>query len=408
MEMGPTCALTAARAHTASARGARDAIFGSVQGHDHHDRNAPTEASTKVLATGASAGINTKEELGAIRRFCISPKAADFQMRKQTIKHTLRNTCPSNGSNTQHPICLLCMVIQDGAGEQQKGPHQLDCFKRCRLRIKGVGVYINFTTGYSRLERSLPCGRVASRRSGGAGFDGWTASELKGLAGYCPWIVEELVDLLKSCIQASDEAVVASCQDRFFSWRVVGIPKRCEAAVRPIAISSAVVRAWNRALLAQFPPPPPGQFCGAQGQSAVSATLAWLQTPCVRGAELDLRKAFDSIAHEIAYLAGASAGLQRPVLDYMRRMVWSAPRHCVVHGEAPLLPVRASCGLPTRASSSQICDLAAGVELLPGRMEVREQLLLGLVLPKLLWSAPLVPEIPDEVVSAFFWGGHVT
>ena len=103
--------------------------------------------------------------------------------------------------------------------------------------------------------------------SGGAGFDGWTASELKGLAGYCPWLVEELADLLKSCIQASDEAVVASCQDRFFSWRVVGIPKRCEAAVRPIAISSAVVRAWNRALLAQFSPPPPGQFCGAQGLS---------------------------------------------------------------------------------------------------------------------------------------------
>ena len=341
--------------------------------------------------------------------------------------------------------------------------------------------------------------------SGEAGFD-----ELKGLAIACPWLVVELAELMHACMFLQDEAAIGACQDRFFSWRVVGIPKRCEAAARPIAIASAVVRSWNRALLAQFPPPPEGQYCGSPGHSAVSATLAWLRAPCVRGAELDLRKAFDSVLHDVAFCAGASAGVARAVLDYMRRMVWGAPRHCIVYGEAPQEVVRASCGLPAgdpcspaflsfvmgpwaklakafpgveaflymddrslvdnatppslnaaldatqwfdhtlgltehagkrqvwdrqdpgrdhrvehlgikalhkraelpelRVCFDQVCSLASGVELLPGRMEVREHLLLGLVMPKLLWSAPLVPEIPNTVVSAFFKAmrGHVT
>ena len=70
------------------------------------------------------------------------------------------------------------------------------------------------------------------------------------------------------------------------------------------------------------------------------------------------------------------------------------------------VPSFLSCGF----AFDQICSLASGVEFLPGRMEVREQLLLGLVMPKLLWSAPLVPEIPNTVVSAFFKAmrGHMT
>ena len=58
--------------------------------------------------------------------------------------------------------------------------------------------------------------------------------------------------------------------------------------------------------------------------------LTFLQTPCARGAELDLGKAFDSIAHEIAYSAGAS---HRTVLDCMRHLVWNG----AVHGEAESL-----------------------------------------------------------------------
>ena len=75
----------------------------------------------------------------------------------------------------------------------------------------------------------------------------------------------------------------------------VGVLSASLSAANPIAIASAIVRSWNRALLAQFPPPPEGQYCGSPGHSAVSATLAWLRAPCVRGAELDLRKAFDSM-----------------------------------------------------------------------------------------------------------------
>ena len=73
-----------------------------------------------------------------------------------------------------------------------------------------------------------------------------------------------------------------------------------------------------------------------------------------------------------------------------------------LHGRAELPELR--------VCFDQICSLASGVELLPGRMDVREQLLLGLVMPKLLWAAPFVPEIPNDVASAFLKAmrGHVT
>ena len=113
--------------------------------------------------------------------------------------------------------------------------------------------------------------------SGGAGFDGWHSAELKGLIRACPWLLQELAELLDLCLANPSAASDAACRDRFFSWKVVGIPKRCEAAVRPIAIASSIVRAWSRSLLRHFPPLPEGQWCGMA--STPSAILAWLNTP---------------------------------------------------------------------------------------------------------------------------------
>ena len=55
-----------------------------------------------------------------------------------------------------------------------------------------------------------------------------------------------------------------------------------------------------------------------------------------------------------------------------------------------------------RSSEDDLCHLAAAVKCLPGGILVRERLLAGLVLPKVLWSAPLVPAVSAEVAKAFF------
>ena len=65
-----------------------------------------------------------------------------------------------------------------------------------------------------------------------------------------------------------------------------------------------------------------------------------------RGAELDLRRAFDSVPHAIALLAGRSVGLSEIVLVYFCTLVWPAPRGCTVAGgpaSRDVWPVR---GLP--------------------------------------------------------------
>ena len=287
---------------------------------------------------------------------------------------------------------------------------------------------------------------------------------------------------MHACMLLQDETAIGVCQDRFLSWRVVGIPKRCEAAARPIAIASAVVRSWNRALLAQFPPPE-GQYCGSRGHSAVSATLAWLRPPASAGPNSTSAKHLTASCVMLPFapapppglrgrfwtVCGAWFGVLPAVAFFMERPhrklcalhvacllvipaalpycplcwgpgpnwlrpspglrtsstwmigVWlimpprllnaalNATDHHVEHLGIKALHGRAE--LPElRVCFDQICSLASGVELLPGRMEVREQLLLGLVMPKLLWSAPLVPEIPNTVMSAFFKAmrGHVT
>ena len=181
--------------------------------------------------------------------------------------------------------------------------------------------------------------------SGGAGFDGWTAKELKGLGVSCPSLWDDLVCILNDCVALAAQGACVQCQDQF-SWRVVGIPKRCEAAVRPIAIASAIIRAYNRALLPQFPSMPADQYCGAPGRTAATATVAWLATKAYRGAELDLRKAFDSVDHVVASSAARTAGVPEAIIAYLARCVWSAPRHCVVHGEPPAEVIAATTGLP--------------------------------------------------------------
>ena len=252
--------------------------------------------------------------------------------------------------------------------------------------------------------------------------------------------------------------------------------------------------------------------------STPSAILAWLNTPCERGSEFDLRKAFDNVDHGIAYASGSSAGVPTRVLDVFRGVIWISPRFCVVQGGPPRHSVRASCGLPAgdpcsphflayalrpwtcmmkaipgivpflymddrsivdanddpalptalattqlcdarlgfkehlskrqtwtkndsvehlgltvqhgvpslpagRASTDLLCELAQAVSGLPGNMEAHEAILLAVVLPKLLWSAPLVPAVEQRLVDCFLracrgrctwwcrgrvWADHVT
>ncbi|CAE7386236.1 ABCC2, partial [Symbiodinium necroappetens] len=315
--------------------------------------------------------------------------------------------------------------------------------------------------------------------SGSPGFDGWSASELKGLMRACPCLADDLVRIFVSLLKAPRSEPAQKCQSRFFSWRVVGIPKRCEAATRPIAIASTLVPAWNRAMLRGFPAVPDGQFCGVSGCSTIDATTAWLQTPCVRGPSSTCVRPSTALTTALLACAGAAAGVPEPVLEYFRHLVWSAPRACMVHAVPPPRVVEASSGLPAedpcsphflayvlapwtklmetlpgvkpfayigpiwmtdpsltrfflaqqltswsdqlavsntwasscsmvapfpkgRACSELLCEFACAVGGLPGSMETREQLLLSLVLPKITWAMPLLPQVPDSVVKAFF------
>ena len=185
-----------------------------------------------------------------------------------------------------------------------------------------------------------------SEGAGGAGFDGWTAKELRGLCTSCAWLVDDLVSLFNETLQHQSPEVLQACRDSVFAWRVVGIPKRTEAATRPIAVASSLVRAFNRAILKRCPEPPEGQQCGVSGQSAVTATLQWLAVRAQRGAELDLRRAFDTIDHRLAGCAASTYGVHPVVIRYLQQLVWCAPRSCVVGGEPPPRSIQATCGLP--------------------------------------------------------------
>ena len=312
----------------------------------------------------------------------------------------------------------------------------------------------------------------------------------------------ELVQLLNACLSEPNPDQLRLLRDNVFAWKIIGTPKKGDDGTRPIAITSALIRAFNRALLARCPPAPEGQLCGVTGGSVVTATLKWLDVPACRGAEMDLRKAFDSVDLHLADAAAGSAGVPRPIRAYMLNLVWPAPRFCSVWGAPPPHAISATCGLPQgdpcsprwlsyvlgpwyqlmktvpnveaflftddrsltdqgrqdnlrtalqltrwhddvlglcehegkrqvwsqadrraggevehlgitarpgcsvlpqlRVSAEDLCELAGQVELLPGGAEVKAGILAGIVLPKLLWAAPLMPEVPEKVVKAFF------
>ena len=88
-----------------------------------------------------------------------------------------------------------------------------------------------------------------------------------------------------------------------------------------------------------------------------------------------------------------------------KRQVWSqADRRAGGEVEHLGITARPGCSvLPQlRVSAEDLCELAGQVELLPGGAGVKAGILAGIVLPKLLWAAPLMPEVPEKVVKAFF------
>ena len=86
-----------------------------------------------------------------------------------------------------------------------------------------------------------------------------------------------------------------------------------------------------------------------------------------------------------------------------KRQLWN--RLCVPAAQVEHLGITTAPGdtrLPSaRSSEDDLCHLAAAVKCLPGGILVRERLLAGLVLPKVLWSAPLAPADSAEVAKAF-------
>ena len=180
---------------------------------------------------------------------------------------------------------------------------------------------------------------------GSAGWDGWSAAELRGLARACPNVFVELLQLLNLYLRSP--ASVRSDSSSLFIWRVVGVPKpKDPGATRPIAIASALVRGFHRALLSLFPPLPARQWCGLSGSRTADAITDWLAQRAHKGAEFDLRRAFDSVAHIVSLLAGRSAGLNEESLIYFSELVWPAPRRCSVAGSPPPRDVWPLRGLP--------------------------------------------------------------
>jgi hypothetical protein len=179
---------------------------------------------------------------------------------------------------------------------------------------------------------------------GAAGLDGWQCAELHALSAHCPWLISELHALLLRTTVAAEDSLPEQLTNSLFAVRVVGIPKRASDESRPIAVGSCVTRAWSRALLPQLPSAPDGQWCGRAGCGVVTATVDWAAADGCAGAEVDLRKAFDSVNLPAATAALEHYGTARQIVGWLRAS-WRGPRHCHVNGAlaAALLPSR---GLP--------------------------------------------------------------
>ena len=90
------------------------------------------------------------------------------------------------------------------------------------------------------------------------------ARELKGLGAACPHLWDNLVSILNDCVALAAPGASVQCKDQF-SWRVVGVPKRCEAAVWPICQRSR--SGVQSGAVTQFPAMPADQYCGAPGRT---------------------------------------------------------------------------------------------------------------------------------------------
>eukprot|EP00959_Pyramimonas_sp_CCMP1952_P402006 8424043-Pyramimonas_sp.AAC.1 len=116
-----------------------------------------------------------------------------------------------------------------------------------------------------------------ARGKGSAGYDGWTARELKMMAVTFELLVRDLDDLwldtakylgtngmFKTVPLEERPEEVVNLQKLLFSWRVVGIPKKCGAS-RPIGVASVLLRSWLTACEEAFPSPQAAQHaCKAE------------------------------------------------------------------------------------------------------------------------------------------------
>ena len=125
---------------------------------------------------------------------------------------------------------------------------------------------------------------------------------LRGLALACPCLIRELADVLTACVASATGPDVTACRDRFFAWKVVGVPKLLSdpsASQAPCCVPGTVL-----CCAVSLPCQPTNTLVHP---APVQSPLAWLGCvlPVTPRVELDLRKALDSVVHDLAVCAGA-------------------------------------------------------------------------------------------------------
>jgi hypothetical protein len=145
--------------------------------------------------------------------------------------------------------------------------------------------------------------------------------------------------------------------ESLLAWRAVGIPKRGSTDSRPIAIASVILRAWHKTLL-QWLPELPAEKWSEKG--VTEATASWLAGLGQAGSEIDLTKAFDTVAHSAADASLRWGGTPACVVDWMM-VAWEAPRSCHVDGQVSE-PVYPDDGIP---AGDPLCCRCLGILLQP-------------------------------------------
>ena len=194
---------------------------------------------------------------------------------------------------------------------------------------------------------------------GAAGTDGWQVSELTQLSSHCPRLLEELYGLL---VRTTRAGTPQSC---LAGWRVVGIPKRGAPDSRPIAVGAVIARAWSKTMMPWLPNVPEGQW---SEEGVVPATLDWLAAPGQAGGEIDLAKAFDTVAHEAAVAALDFGGTPEEVVSWMLAC-WRSPRRCHVAGNLAEA-LHPTAGIP---AGDPLCPRVLGVLLEPWTKLLRKK-----------------------------------